>query len=75
MLHRDLAKGRRKLSHYDDRRRSKSLEARVAVRAHELWVRRGCPPGDGLQDWFDAQAELEMEHERESYQARVALYE
>ena len=54
---------------------SKSFEERIAVRAHELWVKRGCPPGDGLQDWFDARAELEMEHEREEYQARVALYE
>lgn len=30
----------------------------IARRAYELWQSRGCPPGDGSQDWQAAEAEL-----------------
>jgi len=33
----------------------------IAARAYDLWQRRGCPLGDGQQDWFSAKAELESE--------------
>jgi hypothetical protein len=30
----------------------------IARRAYEIWQNRGCPPGDGGQDWQKAEAEL-----------------
>jgi hypothetical protein len=30
----------------------------IARRAYEIWQSRGCPPGDGTQDWQLAEAEL-----------------
>lgn len=36
-----------------------STEARIAERAYERWMSRGCPAGDDLRDWFEAQAELQ----------------
>jgi hypothetical protein len=30
----------------------------IARRAYEIWQARGCPPGDGSQDWEAAKAEL-----------------
>jgi hypothetical protein len=30
----------------------------IASRAYELWEARGCPPGDGTEDWERAVAEL-----------------
>jgi hypothetical protein len=32
----------------------------IARRAYELWEARGCPPGDGSQDWDAALAELSL---------------
>ncbi len=33
----------------------------VAVRAYELWMRRGCPFGSAEMDWFQAEIELAQE--------------
>ena len=30
----------------------------IARRAYEIWQNRGCPTGDGSQDWRAAEAEL-----------------
>jgi hypothetical protein len=30
----------------------------IARRAYEIWQARGCPDGDGSQDWQAAEAEL-----------------
>jgi hypothetical protein len=30
----------------------------IARRAYEIWQARGCPPGDGSEDWRTAEAEL-----------------
>lgn len=30
----------------------------IARRAYEIWQARGCPPGDGSDDWNTAEAEL-----------------
>ncbi|MCI0332177.1 MAG: DUF2934 domain-containing protein [Planctomycetes bacterium] len=30
----------------------------IARRAYEIWQSRGCPDGDGSQDWQAAEAEL-----------------
>jgi hypothetical protein len=39
-------------------------EERIATRAFELWMARGCPITDGSEDWFTARAELEAEMAR-----------
>ena len=33
----------------------------IAERAYAKWQARGCPSSDGLEDWFAAQTELELE--------------
>jgi hypothetical protein len=30
----------------------------IARRAYERWQERGCPPGDGSEDWIAAEREL-----------------
>ena len=30
----------------------------ISQRAYEIWEARGCPPGDGADDWQAAKAEL-----------------
>ena len=30
----------------------------IARRAYQIWEARGCPPGDGREDWEAAKAEL-----------------
>jgi hypothetical protein len=30
----------------------------IAERAYAIWQARGCPPGDGSEDWQAAKAEL-----------------
>lgn len=34
-------------------------ECAIAERAYRRWVSRGCPIGDGREDWFAAEAELQ----------------
>jgi hypothetical protein len=33
-------------------------ESEIAQRAYQRWIERGCPSGDGREDWFAAEAEL-----------------
>ena len=33
----------------------------IALRAYEIWQRRGCPQGSAEQDWLDAERELRAE--------------
>jgi hypothetical protein len=33
-------------------------EEEIARRAYEIWQSRGCPEGDGSEDWQAAKAEL-----------------
>jgi hypothetical protein len=40
-----------------------SAEERIAFRAYLKWLERGCPPGDGQQDWFEAEEEVRRETE------------
>ncbi len=38
---------------------------KVAMRAYQKWVHRGCPPaGTEKQDWLEAEAELKAEMSR-----------
>jgi len=37
---------------------------KIAMRAYEKWMRRGCPPGGDVQDWLEAEAELRAEYAR-----------
>jgi hypothetical protein len=37
---------------------------RVAKRAYEKWMKRGCPQGTEFQDWVEAEAELKAEVSR-----------
>jgi hypothetical protein len=35
-----------------------SRAALIARLAYEKWQQRGCPPGDDLRDWLDAEREI-----------------
>ena len=37
---------------------------RIAMRAYEKWMKRGCPQGTSVQDWVEAEAELVAEVSR-----------
>ena len=37
---------------------SEPTELEIAVRAHHLWVVRGCPLGSPERDWLQAEKEL-----------------
>jgi Protein of unknown function (DUF2934) len=34
---------------------------KIAQRAYEKWMKRGCPHGTDVQDWVEAEAELRAE--------------
>lgn len=36
-------------------------ERQIAERAYHRWLARGCPTGDGHEDWYAAEAELRVE--------------
>ena len=38
--------------------RSIVTDDEIAQRAYQIWEARGCPPGDGADDWQTAKAEL-----------------
>jgi len=38
-----------------------SLHEEIALRAHRLWVERGCPIGSPEEDWFRAEEEIRGE--------------
>jgi hypothetical protein len=37
---------------------------KISMRAYEKWVKRGQPPGTHLQDWLEAERELQAEYAR-----------
>jgi hypothetical protein len=41
-------------------------DQQVAARAYEKWLARGCPIGDDLRDWFEAEQELRGAQSRPS---------
>jgi hypothetical protein len=36
-------------------------EEAIRAKAHQLWLDRGCPPGEADQDWFEAERLLRAE--------------
>jgi hypothetical protein len=46
-------------------------ESVIAERAYKRWLSRGRPMGDGLEDWFAAQAELLAETPKRSALRRL----
>jgi hypothetical protein len=43
---------------------TKVTHDRIAMRAYEKWLQRGCHHGHDQQDWLDAEAELTAEINR-----------
>lgn len=43
---------------------SKPAHERIAMRAYEKWLQRGCQSGTDQQDWLEAEAELMAEMHR-----------
>jgi Protein of unknown function (DUF2934) len=41
--------------------KSISLEERIRARANQIYVKRGSEPGSELEDWLEAEAELQQE--------------
>jgi len=37
---------------------SKPTHEQIAMRAYEIYLERGCTPGDPMQDWLRAEQEL-----------------
>jgi hypothetical protein len=49
---------------------TKPSRERVAMRAYEKWMQRGCVHGYDLQDWVEAEKELMEEQSRSTSQTR-----
>ncbi len=43
---------------------------KIAMRAYEKWLKRGCPQGCDKQDWLEAEGELRDEKRRGPTPAR-----
>jgi hypothetical protein len=43
-----------------------SLEERIRLRAHQLYVQRGNQPGSDLDDWLQAEEEIRKAEEEEA---------
>ena len=41
-------------------------QEKIAQRAYEKWMKRGCPQGSDVQDWVEAERELAAEMARSS---------
>ena len=46
------------MSDTQDSPRSRPFETLIAARAYEIWQDRGCPNGEDLTHWLQAEAEL-----------------
>jgi len=51
---------------------TKPSRERIAMRAYEKWMQRGCVHGYDMQDWVDAEKELMEEQSRSTSQTRSA---
>ena len=41
---------------------AKVPQEKIAMRAYEKWVKRGCMHGRDMQDWLEAENELRVEY-------------
>lgn len=48
-------------------------EDEIARRAYAIWQARGCPPGDGSEDWQAAEAELAATRVRRNGSTQVRM--
>jgi hypothetical protein len=44
---------------------------KIAMRAYQKWLQRGCPNGSDKQDWHEAEAELKAEMGRTGQQSQT----
>jgi hypothetical protein len=42
----------------------KITHQQIAQRAHEIWVKRGCKPGEDERNWLEAEKQLRAERAR-----------
>ena len=40
------------------RNKNNTSRQQITQRAYELWHTQGCPAGDGVEDWLEAESEL-----------------
>jgi hypothetical protein len=40
---------------------AKITQEQIALRAHEIWMKRGCRPGQDEQNWLEAERQLKTE--------------
>jgi Protein of unknown function (DUF2934) len=45
------------------------MHEKIAMRAYQKWVQRGCPQGTEKQDWLEAEAEIKAEASRSGMSA------
>jgi hypothetical protein len=54
----------RKIRHQVEPSSEPITKESIALRAYQLWEARGCPEGDGDQDWQQALLQLETAQQR-----------
>jgi len=53
---------------------SKLTHERIAKRAYEIYLERGCHPGDPMQDWLQAEQELSAPAKKSRSKSKVITF-
>lgn len=54
--------------------KSKPTHEQVAQRAYEIYLERGCTPGDPMQDWLRAELELATPARKSRSKSKVITF-
>ena len=53
---------------------SKRTHEQIAKRAYEIYLERGCLPGDPMQDWLQAEQELSAPTKKSRSKSKVITF-
>jgi hypothetical protein len=54
--------------------KSKPSQDQIAARAYEIYLERGCTPGDPMQDWLRAERELAAPQKKSRSKSKVITF-
>ena len=54
--------------------KSKPTQPQIAARAYEIYLERGATPGDPMQDWLQAERELDAPAKKSRSKSKVITF-
>ena len=54
--------------------KAKPTQDQIAARAYEIYLERGCTPGDPMQDWLQAEQELNASARKTRSKSKVITF-